>query len=495
MQLRLLLLTVLLANGGMGWAQNDYRLFRPDVQYLYDNPMALWGVTSPILGMRLTDDACAQTYESLQYNPFNIFTSFGCFEVMPTFVGHQVCHTDSVTLFDFGVDDGGYGIRIRQQATLGEQWEVTDGQYWLGEDVYARVDAVVYEPVLGGLMDSVKYIGLYEVSAGGGLVPLDYAVPPIQISRQYGLLRGVFFQWMLLDYSVLELVGMRNPAVGWQNPSRDDVFDLHAGDEFHISRIRTRWVGSEDYAFVHIRERRRFVEQWMAAGQLHQVFDVDVKRWESGEIALPDTVFTFGRVDTLRLGWDELAYLDMQPGSLIIDNVGFTSYRSVLLEEDDLCPGVKKTSGHWLGNMDENGCLYGFPDAWGGPDYFSGMGGGYSDMGLPEENIPNLIYAALADGTTCGTPYDFTVGTREPAATLPLRAWPQPAANHLYVAWPPEGAGHLTLALYDARGQRLRDYDQAASGDRLDMSGLPSGVYVLRVMDGQWRGKVVRVVK
>ena len=62
-------------------AQEEYRLFHPDVTYLYANPLETSNYTSPVLGIKLGNQVCETTYTSVQISPLSEI--FGeCIEVV-----------------------------------------------------------------------------------------------------------------------------------------------------------------------------------------------------------------------------------------------------------------------------------------------------------------------------------------------------------------------------------------------------------------------------
>ena len=95
-----------------------------------------------------------------------------------------------------------------------------------------------------------------------------------------------------------------------------------------------------------------------------------------------------------------------------------------------------------------------------------------------------------------------TVGRGAPSGVKLLDTYPNPARTRATVslAVPEQASGDATLQLYDVLGRQVRTVDGAVEPGRstvtVDVSGLPSGVYVLRLAaDGTTRTRRLTVVK
>jgi hypothetical protein len=95
-----------------------------------------------------------------------------------------------------------------------------------------------------------------------------------------------------------------------------------------------------------------------------------------------------------------------------------------------------------------------------------------------------------------------TVGRGAPSGVQLMDTYPNPARTRATVslAVPEQASGGATLRLYDVLGRQVRTVDRAVEPGRstatVDVSGLPSGVYVLRLAaDGTTRTRRLTVVK
>ena len=78
--------------------------------------------------------------------------------------------------------------------------------------------------------------------------------------------------------------------------------------------------------------------------------------------------------------------------------------------------------------------------------------------------------------------------------TEALRVFPNPASQSLFFEMPEDVQGSLALHLFDLRGRLLTSIADARFLRELDLSSLPSGNYVLRLVGSQkvWVAKVVK---
>ncbi len=72
-----------------------------------------------------------------------------------------------------------------------------------------------------------------------------------------------------------------------------------------------------------------------------------------------------------------------------------------------------------------------------------------------------------------------------PQPTEPtLAVYPNPFRNEFSVQYVGSGTRDVNIELYDLLGQRLRRFDMSSRSLRVSLQGLPSGAYVLRILEG-----------
>jgi hypothetical protein len=127
----------------------------------------------------------------------------------------------------------------------------------------------------------------------------------------------------------------------------------------------------------------------------------------------------------------------------------------------------------------------------------------FTDESLPAgaDTLQYRLAQVDLDGTV-NLSDPVTVGRGAPSGVKLLDTYPNPARTRATVslAVPEQASGDATLRLYDVLGRQVRTVDGAVEPGRstatVDVSGLPSGVYVLRLSaDGTTRTRRLTVVK
>ena len=475
--MRFSVLLSLLLLSSFGYSQENYALFRPGVQYVYDHALPETAATSPLLGIKIEDVPCQFTYESLQTNaPEN--DEF-CLVRVPAFIGSEICRDGGLTQLNLGSDESPIWLELRTAAIVGTEWLAG----LTPDSVFARVDDLYMGEVLG-LADSIKAIGLYQKSETGQLIPL-YEEAPLLVSKDYGLVKAVFLHWLGEDVGTIALVGMSDPIVGLQTPTRTSVIDFTPGDERHWrSSISGR---SPDGLFLVTNEKERaaFEEEfWTASNtELNQVFSVDRITYFGGTDPPTDTILEASVLDTFTYHWESLSYLDEQPGALLFDTTSTDLFRTVMLGFNYFCDRpAKQLSAKVLLFGEE--CGQTSFDAIVGDEFHLGLAGpyySYSDVSGFNFRFRNLRYAAIHSGFQCGEPLDFIVSTNTPLSNSAINIWPNPVSSDLMWTGPSPNRP-LRGTIINAQGQRI-PLGQLRSEQAIEVSFLQTGLYWLELTD------------
>jgi hypothetical protein len=453
-------------------AQDAYRLFRPDVQYLYANPAEETSYTSSVLGMRLGSQNCETTYTSAQVSPFAAFPE-ECIQRVSAFIGSQVCHNEQTTELTITIAGIPQVLTIMQRANPGQNWLAMTQP----ETIYGRVEDVTVESFLG-LTDSVKYIALYRENTAGQFIPL-YEEVPIRISRNYGLISGVFLHWLGLETGSIELLGMSDPPVGLQNPTREHLFQLTVGDVLHLKKVDTEFT-PESFQQVHTEDQMIVTDVAWNAGNtiLTYTFESDRKRYFEGPGASTDTLYS-EEVFVQEIDWEELRYLEQQPGAIVIDPDLPSSIRVLALLPDAFCEQTGKRLQYPVLQSPDS-CFTPWLDVFEGPVYYDQLAGPYFNfVGLSGFQVCDLRYVNLSNGFSCGDPFDVMVNVRIPEL-LEFKLFPNPASDYVQLSWNPFATPTLTVDLYDNTGRCLGRNLVVSNGERLQLTGFSKGVYALK---------------
>ena len=464
------------------FGQEPYQLFRPNVQYLYQHDFPSGFAVSPLLGIKVQDSPCQTTYDSVLPNLPEDMPD--CLVRVPAFTGSEICQDGPTTLLNLQSDEDPLWLELHQQAPLGALWLAA----LTPDSIFARVEAIAEQGFLG-LTDSVKSIALYLKNEQGALIPL-YEEAPLQISRTYGLVRGVVLPWLGADVGNVHLAGLSNPLVGIQNPNRGKIFGLQLGDEIHLSRINTTLL-PESFLHTYREQRTELMEQYWTPDNAQRVFvfSVDEKKYFAGPDASTDTIYSSNLLDTIVINWEEYAYLDEQPGAIIYDRS-----RVLLLQEPSFCDRpAKQLSASFFTATDD--CINEPVDLGAGSYFLEGLGGPYfSEISVGGFNFKTPKYANLQDGTICGEPCDFLVsGTTAPVSAT-ISIWPNPAKDQIQLTSAEELAQRFNLSIIDVLGRTAKTEKQINLNRAIDIADLLPGNYWLLLYDEQGQIRLQSVI-
>lgn len=465
-------------------AQTPYQLFRPDVQYLYHNPLVQNEIGSPLVGIQLTEATCNFTYDTAVYEEEG---GFGCVRRYPSFIGHEVCKGASLTRLNIQSDEDPFYLDIFVQQPAGTTWIANDDT---ADTIIARVDEIILADVLG-LVDSIKHIGLYRMNTDGTLMPL-HEEPSLAISRQYGLVSATFLPTVYEERGSFTLAGMSEPSVGVQNPTNETILDLNIGDEQHIQRLSFDLGESR---LVYQEQITTLVElSYEISSASHLLIYDLVEREYYGNST--DTLQRPMRRDTVHIPVNEVVFLDNQPGSLV-ENTQLDWWHTVELGHTFFCERPAKrlsTPFTFPGGTD---CGFFVIDAIPGAHYFADLAGpfyAFFSIAGPDERV--LQYWQPANGTACGTPFDFVTATDDASSFADgnIRVWPNPTNDQFTVDLPPV-LGLQRISLFNASGKLLWSKNEPTVPFTYDMRTLPAGSYWLQLMDAQGVTQIVTLIK
>ncbi len=465
-------------------AQDDYLLFRTNVQYLYRFPEALAESDSPIVGMKLSADSCAQTYMSLRMADAAHGNASGCIPIMPSFAGARVCQEEGAIRLSLQSDSI---FIIQHRLPLGHSWQAGRCPT-TGALIWGRVEAVQEDTFLG-LTDSVKYIVFYRLDANGQVQYLPAPNRPLRISKHHGLVGGPWLRDLCEYDHSLELLGMSQPAAGLQNPVLEDFFDLAPGDELHteeqgvqgsrlrhvhsILKLQTATFHTGGYAvrMQFKRQRMQFFSSW----------------WGD---SFQDTTY-FSESDFVQeFTASSLAFLNAQPGSIFPDSsYGNSAISVVMLGAFGTCGAYQKflSAPFWMSTPQ---CVSMLTDAAQGGSFVTSLAGPYIDIITLGGPVVRRLRFYRKGSLTCGAPFTFPTAVQEPTLSG-LSAYPNPFDQSLELTVPAKAV----VRLYDLTGRLLGSFRCPEGHCTLALpEHLPAGIYMIQVQTAQGRG-VLRAMK
>ena len=464
-------------------AQSPYQLFRPGVQYLYENPEFAdnsYAISTQYYGARVGQAGCDTLYESL-LEP--VGDPRLCVYRVPSPFGSTICQGADSTVMRFGAMDS---LMLYQTAPVGRRWLARDSA---GVMTMAEVTAVAFDTVLG-LTDTIKTIRFYR--ADGAEIGV-----PARLSRQYGLISGPLFYRIAEASAPLEVSGMSSPEVGVQLPAAEDYTRVTVGDIFHIEETRlsrNSLPTGTDFLFAQTLYTAEIVSV-DTVDDNYTTFSYrgDVLTYRSTDIAGErggrDSILVRDTTVQTRVFAPPADLLALQPGARTAEeNDRFPRLNllyalggcGVLINR--LSPEASFTTGDSCGfntaGVDaETGSAYTARV----PFYIDSTGGQSGPV------ISLLRYRNTAEGE-CGDPFnlaDIIIDVREfdAAFDAQLQVFPNPTGGQLNVVLP--GTAFYQVRLYNLTGSQVHSqWMRGGSRQPLATDALPAGSYFLVVFEG-----------
>ncbi len=447
-------------------AQFDYQLFRPDVQYLYENfrvesedPFRYQStIESPIVGMKTDARECQTLYKS--------FEARECLPV-PSFAGYEICQSPEFTIMYMG--ENKY-IRLQTQDPIGSSW--TAG---LINDIMATGRVVGIDTMsFLGLLDTVKKISFFDLA-------VDTVISsPVLISKNYGLVsinrfaeHGRFNGGYYWPRGPITLLGMSSPAVGLQNYTDEEVFDVRPGDVFHTYGSSA----SEGLEAVEITSVERTEEMVKVnyTGKKIRVRSIvrDGETVDSVSLTdISDSWYTFS---------EDIAMMRLQPGEAFSHSEFSDSYTVAQMFPASVCSLAGKRTSVPMYRRSDSDCYFNYEVFDGTPSYFyfPGLGNSYGEFFAGEYGERRLLYAKTST-MECGEPLPYegiVTGLRTAVESTDFAVYPNPVNDELHLSI--AGPGNFQLSIIDQLGRNLISVQEATNGTSVATSTLSGGVYYL----------------
>jgi hypothetical protein len=449
-------------------AQFDYQLFRPDVQYLYENYKVqpenfIWlqsETASPIVGMKTDARECQELYQSLSNN--------GC-RLGPSFAGYEICQSPGFTIMFMGEDQY---LRLETQQPIGGSWTVG-----LVNDslVTGRVTTIDTMSFLG-LLDTVKTISFYHQETG------LLVGQPVLISKQYGLVAAARFNGTLNTFpgGSLKLLGMSSPAVGLQNYTDDEVFDIQPGDVFHT--YETSIFSPPAYLLAEVTNVDRREDR--------VIVDYTGQRITLTTIFRDEEIIDTATLTDVSFSWTYnqliLEALRRQPGEAFPSSPNSDEvYYAAQMFPADMCglAGKRRSVDMFRTTPDE--CFFNSEALDGAPSFFFYPGLG-RDFGKMWSNTVGELTMQYVNTSTleCGEPIEYediisSFLTDTPGIEA-FRMYPNPAGNEFNLSV--NAPGIFQVSIFDQSGRNMLSVDEITGDQVITTARLPAGAYHLLLM-------------
>ncbi len=162
------------------------------------------------------------TIQNLTGNPTCYDINFG------SILGRKIIKKADGTFIFFNLNED--SIVIQSQATLNQSWKcvnLSGGNYILATITGIQSDTII------GVADSIKVITLQAKDSVGQIIPHDFNGKQIKLSKSYGFIQVYQIVKFPEDTACYYFEGKTSPSIGYQDFSFHECYDFDIGDEFH----------------------------------------------------------------------------------------------------------------------------------------------------------------------------------------------------------------------------------------------------------------------
>lgn len=110
-------------------------------------------------------------------------------------------------------------------------------------------------------------------------------------------------------------------------------------------------------------------------------------------------------------------------------------------------------------------------------------------------NQSGQYYVSVSYTSTCEVKSNkIMVSILGATLEMPINYWPNPASDYITIQLPNENLATYSLKIYSVLGQNVFEKDVLMSSERIDISQLPTGMYLLHLNNGS-KTEVVKLQK
>lgn len=422
--------------------------------------------------------------------PFRIFLPVDDFCFSPnhaSWVGPKIIiKQNSENLFFNSLGDT---MTIKTKAAMNESWTFYQSDELI---VMAEVTDWKIQAFLD-VEDSVKTISFQAFDAAMNTVEHSINEYPLLLSENYGLLSALnFYMFPETDYNYpgeifpgfsLNLIGMTNPDMGFQNLTMFRVFDFQPEDELHIYEKLEYNTGLifQRKTILNYLERTDFNDSI--------VYKVDRLSYYQNFQS------------------DSTNYIHDTIISVITPDENFDRFPAEPDRDDFYAPIWSLKNDEFISKTnycDNSPIFYQSEDCWefGHVDganysqyYLEGLGGKYfmnTTDGATNWSIASksLVYYKKG-GETWGTPLNITSVPNE-AIPDKFSVYPNPATNHIKIF--SEFFLPIKVEILDLTGNIVIT-ETIDANESIDISSLSTGVYLVRITDKKSNVFIEKVIK
>lgn len=444
-------------------AQN-YNLFKPYCDYIYTDGYTVHFDSAFVLGA----DSVFLNYEQLNTNQFTYTYNRNTW-----FCSSAIKSSQNEWSIIFNYDSV---FTFKPLTNVNNSWILY--QFQNGNKIKATVDSVVFNNVIS-INDSVKYITLQVRDSLNNNVISNINTAQIQIAKNIGLIRFPVLGNLISGYGpTITLLGCSNPAIGLQNLTAYDVFNMEVGDEVISHKVNYLIsAASSEYT------KRKVIS----------------KSFSNNVFYYTDSIFTIKQIDpvsnslysiiqnnivsrTIDLNAINFIVWSRLNNSGFLDNFNYVfpvTFNSYWDWESELCVQrkFKKLGGFFvdtLGNANEN------IGSWATNMVYKGLGDVYYIP--PFQNFEKYIPVYYKKGPeTCGNWVNFQyllTGIKEEKIDFEtVTIDPNPAEHFIKINNPENEIIQLTI--YDIMGKKVLENEIVNQTEIIHIEHLNNGVYMV----------------
>ncbi len=371
-------------------------------------------------------------------------------------------------------------IQIQTKASLNDSWTVLNLP-----DSLTIIATVIDHDTLSflGLKDSVKTVAFQVYDKN--MNPLEAALNQmhLQISKHYGFVKALNFylfpsfeeSFPFERFEAYDLIGLSNPAIGFQNLTWFDVHDFQVGDELHILDESSDWGVVYNYtitnkAIYRYLERRDFPDSIVYTYSRKQSIHT---RWADS------SSFKFYN-DTLKSTIKpDLQFDSKLPEEPVISNYEAYAYSmacdaTISKTEPSLYLHIWPNYDSCWGNCCVDGC---FPSY----TYIKGLGGPYywCDNAFSLGGSERKLVYFKKGGITSGTPLLVTK-MNEYTKENTIKVYPNPAHDFINIEIG-ELNSRVIFELIDMNGRMILSKTIDSNEMKIKTGELKPGMYFCRL--------------
>ena len=420
------------------------------------------------------------------YTTLEEIEQYNCYALNgPSWIGlHMIAKPNGDNVF-YNLDDK--SIIIKTLSDVGDYWICYE--FFTGYYIRAAVTEAQNMGFLG-ITDMVKKITFQAMGSNGQPVVHPVNDMYLLLSENYGLIRTVNFKVFpdLIDYTweeecqEFELCGMDNPAVGQTNLTKEQIFNLNVGDEYHTKRYSDPFSGFYD-------------EQYMIYTIIHKTVSLNgdtilyqaARCGKKGEIVNNVVKWQYYN-DTIQflINLPDYNFLDTIPEWIMVE--GDEDYREYSYNTQEKLEGSDRMlKRYWNGlySVSPHDCIEMIitdekNPGYGEQYYVEGIGGPFYNYDFWWPNYYHLVYFNMGE-EEWGEPYncDSLLVHVEQSRTMELkvRVVPNPMTTKASITfYNPENESYV-LRLYNFLGHQIKEFCTTSNTIQLQRDNLQGGVY------------------